>query len=91
MTYTVKGKIWDETFEITWTDGELTGPNIVVIYMQAVAKRKDVVGPPGGPYTTANHLQDPLSALMICRECMEVLSVSGDVPQVPSVPDDAIV
>lgn len=55
-------------------------------------RHKTLIGPVCGPYKESNYLGNPFSALFLMTEHFfdEILEVTGDVPQAPSVPDGAI-
>jgi len=51
------------------------------------------LGPGGGPYTTTReeHLASPLSCYVLIKNTLRSVSEeTGDIPEVPSVPDSAI-
>lgn len=80
--------------KVTWQDGRITGDLVALGDLQQAADDQDglAVGPVGGPYTTRNHLADPLSAyiLMLGLFHRSTVQVGGDVPQVPDLPEGAV-
>ena len=86
MKYTVTGTAKNgNQVSITWEDGRLSGDYVTVKLAESLAEalEGEPVGPVCGPYTTTNHLADPLSAIFILREVIEVQSAAGDVPKPP--------
>jgi hypothetical protein len=93
MTYTVNGTIGPDTHTVTWTDGELSGdaPAVERIHARAEELEGELVGPPTGPFTEVDHLQDGLSALFIMDEVFDAITeATGDVPEAPEVPEGAV-
>lgn len=91
--FTVKGKLLNKPYSITYDAGRLTGDRLIVdlVNMEARLKEGQPVGPVG-QYTDSNHLQDPLSALFIIQDVFtSVDEVTGDIPEADEVPEGAIV
>ena len=77
---------------VQWEDGRLSGDAGAVALALLLATTADPVGPPEGPYTERDHLQDPLSAIMLIRDLFQpgTVSVEGDIPTRPAIPEGAI-
>lgn len=90
MKYTVQGTFRDRPIELTWENGTLSGDEIVCRLLEIESRLMDTTGPSGGPYTTEDHLSNPLSALFIIEVLVNIVEVSGEVPTIPDVPDGAI-
>lgn len=79
---------------VQWDQGRITGDSALVVMITARARALDGIdiGPPEGPYTLRNHLDDPLSALMIIRSFFSFRSmrVSGDIPTRPPISNDPV-
>lgn len=86
--YTMAFDLGGRTRQVTWKDGELSGDSTAVRELTRAAKIWEgfEVGPPTGPYTTKNHLADPLSAFFLAQEFFgAVEGVSGDLPTAPRI------
>lgn len=96
MIYSVTGVYGTSEATVTWVDGVLRGGRpgqaptgwdiaaLAAIELKALRLEGREVGPIPGPYTTADHIDDPLSALFVMREVFEVIvSTRGDVPEAP--------
>lgn len=97
MTFTMYLRYWDVHQEVTWENGELSGSAealLTLIRLEAEVLEGSLVGLiPTGPFTTTDHLKDPLSAFcliqgMVPRE--DFLGASGDIPEPPELPEGAI-
>ena len=89
--FEAQGKYRGQPAEIRWDDGELSGTLDLVEAVRDRAFLTPTVGPVGGPYTTADHLASPLSAMVLIAGAFDrPPSWSGDVPEVPDVPPGAI-
>ncbi len=69
---------------VTWDDGELRGDEVAIMAITVVAEAREgsTVGHPEGPFTTHNHMADPLSAATIISEAMiPPLAFSGYLPR----------
>lgn len=85
MTFTIHGLIDDEDVQVTWTGGVLAGDKAAVDEVKALAQVLEgtAVGPePDGPFTYANHLANPLSALLLIEDVFD--DVIRRVGQLPS-------
>jgi hypothetical protein len=95
--WTIALRYWDARQEVTWEDGELSGPNpdmLDVTRLEADVMEGQAVGPlPTGPFTITNHLNDSLSAFCLIQSIVppeDVLEASGDIPEPPELPEGAI-
>ena len=79
--------IWRQggTEAITWDDGRLEGSAFLTrrLRNEALYMSGEAVKPGGKPATHAEHLQDPLSTLLLARRIWKVVKVEGDVPTWP--------
>lgn len=68
--------------EVTWEDGRLSGPDEAVLWLELTAMKYTwtVIGPPTGPCSGRNHLQQPECALMLMRETFPGAAESGEIP-----------
>lgn len=85
MTFRARIRMGEIEEWVTWDDGELSGFPFFVESIRGVADAEEgeEVGPVGGPYTTEDHLEDPVSAAVLIREAAdEVLEWTGDVPSI---------
>lgn len=90
MKYTVKGTYRKRQVELVWKDGCVSGDEVICRLLKIESDCQDIVGPPCGPYTTEDHLSDPLSALFLIGSLINITDVTGDTPVVPDVPEGAI-
>jgi hypothetical protein len=79
---------------LCWDNGSLSGdPALVAAAVErAAAQAGEHVGPVEGPYSTTHHLSYPISALINMSDLFipSTLSLSGDVPERPPIPEGAI-
>lgn len=93
--YTIKASSEDHgEFQVSWhADGTLTGPDLVLIEIQQMAKHR-MVGCGGGPYWAGNDiLTDGTALYLLMYELFDDVEViGGDVPVPPNmdVPDGAV-
>ena len=84
MKYTIHGTIEGHSVEITWTNGFVTGDTVALSELFALASVLEGrrVGPePTGPFTTEDHLSNPLSAQLLIEDVLdEITDVSGKLP-----------
>lgn len=87
------GKYLGEDSRLDWEDGRVTGTKAALDRVYEMAGNSSVVGPVGGPYTTRDHLEDPLSAMILFSTVLVESDVKfyGDIPRVPQPPDGSIV
>jgi hypothetical protein len=95
--WTIALRYWDTRQEVTGKDGELTGTDedlLALIKLQAEVMEGSPVGlMPTGPFTTTDHLRDPMSAFCLIQAMVppeDFPGTSGDIPQPPELPEDAI-
>ncbi len=91
--FEVRGNYRGRETVVRWDDGVLTVDDDVRGEIQALMGRDGPVGPVGGPYTEADHLESALSAMVLIKRALDVRPepvFTGDVPEIPSVPDGAI-
>lgn len=98
--FTVHSTYGERRIQVSWNNGALSGDADAVAFAQELARDLEgqTVGPWEGPYTEHNHLQEPLSALIIISDAVAMLSgdgdsdttVTGDVPERPAIPAGAI-
>lgn len=94
MIYQIKGEKLSKEYNLVYNDGQLSGDEFAVrlVETHAEALEGQMVGPVGGPWTETDHLSDSLSALFVMRAAFdEILEVKGDVPEMPEVPEQAII
>ncbi len=93
--FTITGNLRSHKgLKITWDNGKLTGDPLLVSEVETEAKIREGEsgGPVCGPYTRNDHLTDPLSAVNLISEVLDkVTKSSGDIPEPPEVPPDAII
>lgn len=92
--YTVRGMWRRQPHSVTWDNGRLSGHDglVVAIESEAATLEGFAVGPTAGPLTFTDHLQDPVSALVVMRTVFDsIREVSGDVPDLPPTPRGAII
>lgn len=80
MKYTVIGKSPSgKIVYVTGENGRLSGDDTTVELVQIWANvaEEDRVGPVCGPYTYKDHLSDPLSAIIMIGEVIEIVDVTG--------------
>jgi hypothetical protein len=97
MTFTMYLRYWDVHQEVTWENGELSGSDealLTLIRLEAEVKEGSPVGLiPTGPFTTTNHLKDPMSAFCLIQSMVpleDFLGANGDIPEPPELPEGAI-
>jgi len=91
--FTVKGRISGQEYTLKY-DGEVTGDSIAVGIAEITADAlEDTLVGKGYQYTMTDHIDDPVSAYIILTEHVfdEVVSVTGDIPELDAVPDGAVV
>ena len=89
--FNLVGMYKDAVVEMAWDDGKLTGDPAAVARVERRAVELDGVdvGQPTGPFTKANHLSDPLSALLIIDAVLDEIGVlEGDIPEAPGADED---
>ena len=93
MAFTVRGSFAGEPARLTWDGGSVTGdPTQAVELVKRLAGGLDEVGPVGGPTTTADHLDSPLSALALFGRVLEgPWRTEGELPHLPQPPAGAVV
>lgn len=90
----LKAKKNNKVFSLIYEDGMLSGDEFAVRLVETYADALEgkMVGPVGGPWTETNHLEDPLSALFVMRDAFDkIIEITGDIPEPPEVPQEAIV
>jgi hypothetical protein len=91
--FKVKGTIRGRAVEVTWNDGRLEGDELAVQVVESEAALYDghELGPVCGPFTTEDHLSDPLGAVFVLLAIFdEGAEFSGDVPEAPETEEGAI-
>lgn len=98
--FSVTGTIDDSVATVTWADGGLVRfAEHMTAEDHAATKKANLnasllegraVGPVTGPFTTRDHVSDPLSALFIIWDTFDDVQIAeGDVPEIPTDPDVA--
>lgn len=86
-SYAIRGRMMGRRVKIEWTDGKLSGDQLLVDFVNTDARLLEgrPVGPPTGPFNYTNHLNDPLAALFIIRMHLDdgPEEFIGDIPTVP--------
>lgn len=86
--------LYPRRVSVTWNRGELSGDRAIISVAQERARALEghQVGPHEGPYTGTNHLQSPISAGIIIAGLFvpSTVQITGDVPQRPPIPKNAI-
>jgi len=91
--FTVKGKLLNKSYSVTYDAGRLTGdrPIVDLVKIEARVQEGQPVGPVG-QYTDGDHLQDPLSALFLIKDVFTSIDeVTGEIPEADDAPEGAII
>lgn len=79
---------------ITWDNGRLSGDALLVQEAKDLARMYEgrEIGFPDGPKSSSNHLTDPYGAPWILGELFRegTIHVTGEIPDWPEIPDNAV-
>lgn len=92
MAFTVKGKIGDRKYTLTYEGpGKLSGDRLPADLTAWQAKKRDFVEGPVGQYFTGDPLADPLAALFLIKSIFtEIDEITGSIPEAEEPPEGAI-
>lgn len=96
MRYTITGRLLSSgtPADLTWENGELSGEGQARLEVLALAESlegRPVGATPTGPFTDHSHLLDPLTSTVLLGAVFAPgAEWSGEVPELPAVPDGAV-
>ena len=96
MKITLSGRLLSSGYPatLTWEEGQLSGDGQARLETLALANELEgqaVLATPSGPSTVRDHLKSAFSAIVLMGQLFTPDSKwSGELPELPAIPEDAV-